>query len=299
MINKGGIVVILSTDIKTYRLKKKYTQQKVADLLNISRQSVSKWETGRAFPSIENLLLLSEILDMPLDFTAKEKNNLPLPFDFGKPKNSIPFILFLSFVLIVFLIALANNEPIFLLLGLPFVGLIYVVSPFDFKRYYNYFSINPESLTVFSGQPKFSEFPFWTILKGSFGKRKTTTICFNDIAQIEIFMETRGFEGFNTSVSYRPRQSYLMREEFCFIVTTRAQKTYILSLDTIYYSRSNERKYFSEIIRYFESKNILIIDKFKILISLQKELDFIAEAYKIQSSKMNQYVIKSQLKNDK
>ncbi|MHC5229494.1 helix-turn-helix domain-containing protein [Enterococcus sp. LJL99] len=289
--------MILSADIKAYRLKKKYTQQEVADRLNISRQSVSKWETGQSFPSIENLILLSELLNMPLDFVNQEKSKLPLPFDFGKPKNRTPFLLWFFFPLFFLFIGIANKEFIFIFFSLSLVGMVYVMSPFDFKRYYNYFSITEDGLTVFADIPKFSGFPFWSILKGVFGKRKTRMIAFCEIDYIEIFLETRGFEGFNTSVSFRPRQSYSMREEFSFVVVTRDHKKYDLSLDNIYYSQSNERKYFLDIIHYMEAKGVSITDKFKILDSLQKELDFIAEAYKVQSSKPNQYVIKSQLKN--
>lgn len=288
--------MILSTDIKAYRLKKKYTQKEVADRLNISRQSVSKWETGHSFPSIENLILLSELLNMPLDFVNQEKSKLPLPFDFGKPKNRTPFLLWFLMPMFLVFLGIANNDVAYIMFSVVTVFIIYVMSPFDFKRYYNYFSINNDGLIVFTGKT-LPEFPFWSILKGLFGKRKTTLIAFNEIDNIEIFLDTRGFEGFNNTFSFRPRQSYSTREAFYFIIKTHNQKEYVLSLDTIYYSQSNERKYLSDVIHYIKAKGVSITDKFNILDSLQKELDFIAEAYKVQSSKPNQYVIKSQLKN--
>lgn len=286
--------MILSADIKAHRLKKKYTQKEVADQLNISRQSVSKWETGKSFPSIENLILLSEILDMPLDFVNQEKTNLTLPFDFGKPKNRLPFLLWFLFPMLLVFLGLVNKEVIFIVFSIVTVFVIYIMSPFDFQRYYNYFSINTDGLTVFSGKA-LPEFPLWTIIRGLFGKRKTTLLTFNEIKSIEIFLDTNGFEGFNNSVSFRPRQFYNMREAFYFIVKTYDKKEYYLSLDTIYFSQSDERKYFSDCIRYLKAKDVLITDKFKILNSLQQELDFIAEAYKVQSAKPNNYVIKSQL----
>lgn len=287
--------MILSADIKAYRLKKKYTQQEVADRLNISRQSVSKWETGQSFPSIENLILLSELLNMPLDFVNQEKSKLPLPFDFGKPKNRTPFLLWFLMPMFLVFLGIVNQDISYTMFSVVTVFVIYIMSPFDFKRYYNYFSINDDGLTVFTGKA-LPEFPFWSIVKGLVGIRKTTLITFDEINSIEIFLDTRGFEGFNNTFSFRPRQSYSMREAFYFIVKTRDKKEYYLSLDTIYYSQAKERKYFSDIIHYIETKGVMITDKFKILDSLQKELDFIAEAYKVQSSKPNQYVIKSQLK---
>ena len=38
--------------IKNARLKKGYTQSQLADLLNVSNKTISKWETGRGYPDI-------------------------------------------------------------------------------------------------------------------------------------------------------------------------------------------------------------------------------------------------------
>ena len=45
--------------IKNARLKKGYTQSQLADLLNVSNKTISKWETGRGYPDIT---LLAKIL---------------------------------------------------------------------------------------------------------------------------------------------------------------------------------------------------------------------------------------------
>lgn len=44
-----------------------YTQETFAEVLNISRQSISKWERGEALPDIENLLELSKIYNVSID----------------------------------------------------------------------------------------------------------------------------------------------------------------------------------------------------------------------------------------
>ncbi|HAT55227.1 MAG TPA: hypothetical protein DCW31_08335 [Lactobacillus sp.] len=61
----------LATALKTARQKAKLSQQAVADELHISRQSISKWETGKTLPDIENLIRLSTLFDLSLDDLIK------------------------------------------------------------------------------------------------------------------------------------------------------------------------------------------------------------------------------------
>lgn len=49
------------------RKAKGLTQQQVAEQLELSRQAVSRWESGQAFPSTENLKKLSELYGVPVD----------------------------------------------------------------------------------------------------------------------------------------------------------------------------------------------------------------------------------------
>lgn len=44
-----------------------YTQQKIADCLNVSFQAVSKWENGTAYPDISLLPQLAHILGTTTD----------------------------------------------------------------------------------------------------------------------------------------------------------------------------------------------------------------------------------------
>ena len=44
------------------------SQQDLAERLNVSRQTISKWELGTALPSTENLIRLSRLYGVPLDF---------------------------------------------------------------------------------------------------------------------------------------------------------------------------------------------------------------------------------------
>ncbi|MDL2214108.1 helix-turn-helix domain-containing protein [Clostridia bacterium OttesenSCG-928-O13] len=49
------------------RRKKGYSQEMLADLLGVSRQAVSKWESGRAMPDIPKLVAIADLFGVSLD----------------------------------------------------------------------------------------------------------------------------------------------------------------------------------------------------------------------------------------
>lgn len=57
-----------------YRKMKGFTQEVMADKLQISRQSVSKWENGEAIPDLYKIIKISEILDVSIDELCGQNN---------------------------------------------------------------------------------------------------------------------------------------------------------------------------------------------------------------------------------
>ena len=53
--------MILSEKIIMLRKKYGWSQEELAERLDISRQSVSKWETGTSDPSTSNLIALAKL----------------------------------------------------------------------------------------------------------------------------------------------------------------------------------------------------------------------------------------------
>lgn len=53
--------------LKALRKNAKLTQEDVAEKLNVSRQSVAKWELGESLPDIENCILLAKLYNVSLD----------------------------------------------------------------------------------------------------------------------------------------------------------------------------------------------------------------------------------------
>lgn len=60
-------IMSVAENIKEYRNKRGLNQYEFAEKLGISPQAVSKWECGQSCPSIENLCMISEILDVSID----------------------------------------------------------------------------------------------------------------------------------------------------------------------------------------------------------------------------------------
>lgn len=57
----------LNEKLSSLRKGKQMSQQDLADALNVSRQAVSRWEVGIATPSLDNLLALSKLFEVPVE----------------------------------------------------------------------------------------------------------------------------------------------------------------------------------------------------------------------------------------
>jgi len=57
----------LPNELRHYRKLNKYSQERLAELLGVSRQAVTKWENGKSAPSTDNLIKLAAIYKIGLD----------------------------------------------------------------------------------------------------------------------------------------------------------------------------------------------------------------------------------------
>jgi transcriptional regulator with XRE-family HTH domain len=60
--------------LKLLRKEKRLSQEELAALLKVSRQSVSKWESGQTYPEIDKLIILSDLFKVTLDDLICERN---------------------------------------------------------------------------------------------------------------------------------------------------------------------------------------------------------------------------------
>ena len=62
----------LGQKIAKLRKEQKLTQEKLAEILNVSRQSVSKWESDAAYPETEKLIKMGNLFNCSMDYLLKE-----------------------------------------------------------------------------------------------------------------------------------------------------------------------------------------------------------------------------------
>lgn len=55
---------MIGENIKTYRQKKGYTQEEVANRLHVTRQTISKWEKNYSVPDAEVFVKLADVLEV-------------------------------------------------------------------------------------------------------------------------------------------------------------------------------------------------------------------------------------------
>ena len=57
------------------RKEKGWSQEKLAEQINVSRQSISKWESGQVLPEIEKIIELSRIFQVTTDYLLLDENS--------------------------------------------------------------------------------------------------------------------------------------------------------------------------------------------------------------------------------
>ena len=62
----------LEEKLTVLRKESGYTQLDLAEKVRVSRQAISKWETGRVLPSAENLKYLSELFGVSVDYLLSD-----------------------------------------------------------------------------------------------------------------------------------------------------------------------------------------------------------------------------------
>lgn len=70
---KGMRKMTLAEKIALLRKQKGWSQEELADKMDISRQSVSKWESGQSVPDLDKIIKISNIFAVSTDYLLKEE----------------------------------------------------------------------------------------------------------------------------------------------------------------------------------------------------------------------------------
>ena len=65
--------MIFSEKLQLIRKNKGLTQEELAEKLDISRQAVAKWESGQAYPDISNLIQISNLFNVTVDYLVRDQ----------------------------------------------------------------------------------------------------------------------------------------------------------------------------------------------------------------------------------
>ena len=86
-------MMILAEKIAMLRRKNGWSQEELAHRLNVSRQSVSKWESAASVPDLDKILLLSQIFDVSTDYLLKDSvlEETPAPEEIP-PEGALPTV---------------------------------------------------------------------------------------------------------------------------------------------------------------------------------------------------------------
>lgn len=94
----------LGSKLKKLRKEHNYSQNQLADKLNVTAQAVSKWENDKCAPDIINLVQLSDLYNVSLDYLIKSDKELQnhLSLENNRLKVMKYFILCISLIVILF-----------------------------------------------------------------------------------------------------------------------------------------------------------------------------------------------------
>lgn len=62
----------LGDKLSKLRKENNFTQEQLADVLGVSRQAISKWESNITYPETDKLIRMSELFNCSLDYLLKE-----------------------------------------------------------------------------------------------------------------------------------------------------------------------------------------------------------------------------------
>ena len=75
--------MLFNEKLKKIRKESSLTQEQLAEKLNVSRQAITKWESGDGVPDIENLKQISKLFNITIDELVKEEKNVQIEGEKG------------------------------------------------------------------------------------------------------------------------------------------------------------------------------------------------------------------------
>ncbi|TYS50985.1 helix-turn-helix transcriptional regulator [Bacillus infantis] len=94
----------LSLKIKKLRAENNLTQEQLAEKLQVSRSTISSWETGRSYPDLEMVIGICDSFNVSLDFLLREDEKMVKKLNFGIKQKRL-----LIGLVVIFTVLLINT----------------------------------------------------------------------------------------------------------------------------------------------------------------------------------------------
>lgn len=108
----------LEEKLVSLRKAKGLSQMQLAEMMNVSRQAISRWEGGAAVPATDNLKYLGRLYDVPLEYLLHDDApDLTRLEDHGKDvkkvgrKRRLIFLAIIAIVLILLYVVFIGEKP--------------------------------------------------------------------------------------------------------------------------------------------------------------------------------------------
>ena len=79
----------IGSKIKAARLEKKLTQEQVAEILGVSRQTISNWENEKSYPDIISVIKMSDCYEVSLDYLLKREQKMKTYYDYLEESTNV------------------------------------------------------------------------------------------------------------------------------------------------------------------------------------------------------------------
>ena len=105
----------LGKQIKKHRQEVQLSQEKLADRVYVSRQTISNWENDKSYPDVNSLVLLSEIFQISLDNLIK--GDIEVMKDVIRKEEIVKMNRYGKIYTIMLIVTVVSAVPLFMWLG--------------------------------------------------------------------------------------------------------------------------------------------------------------------------------------
>lgn len=105
----------LGKQIKKHRQEVQLSQEKLADRVYVSRQTISNWENDKSYPDVNSLVLLSEIFQISLDNLIK--GDIEVMKDVIQKEEIVKMNRYVKIYTIMLIVTVVSAVPLFMWLG--------------------------------------------------------------------------------------------------------------------------------------------------------------------------------------